>query len=149
MAEVMVEGVGLARAVKGARPEMKVSGSIGLNVWNSLAVEVLAPEFSRLTLSPELSAREVEELSAVAGSIPEPPDLEVLVQGNVEAMVAESCLLSSALGCHEAATSGDPFWGIEDETGRVFPVRADGECRTHIQNAVELSSWTSCRSSPD
>lgn len=139
VAEVMVEGVGLARAVKGARPEMKVSGSIGLNVWNSLAVEVLAPEFSRLTLSPELSAREVEELSAVAGSIPEPLDLEVLVQGNVEAMVAESCLLSSALGCHEAATSGDPFWGIEDETGRVFPVRADGECRTHIQNAVELS----------
>jgi len=139
VAEVMVEGVGLPRAVKGARPDMRVSASVGLNVWNSLSVELLAPELSRLTLSPELSAREVEDLSAVAASILDPPDLEVLVQGNVEAMVAENCLLSSAPGCEEVAASGDAFWGIEDETGRVFPVRADGEGRTHVQNAVELS----------
>ena len=121
VAEVMVEGVGLAGAVKEGRPDMRVSASVGLNVWNSLAVELLAPELSRLTLSPELSAREVEELCGRARSTSEPPDLEVLVQGNVEAMVAENCLLSSAPGCEEVAASGDPFWGIEDETGRVFP----------------------------
>ncbi len=137
--EVMVEGVGLAEMVKAMAPEMRISGSIGLNVWNSLAVEALAPEFCRLALSPELSAREVEELAARSWSISNRPDLEVLVQGNVEAAVAEDCLLSSAMGCEPVARRGEAFWGIEDETGRIFPVRRDGECRTHIFNAVELS----------
>ena len=134
--EVMVEGVGLAEVVKAEVPEMMVSGSVGLNVWNGLAVETLSPKFCRLTLSPELSYREMEELLA---AVPNRPDLEVLVQGNVEAMVAENCLLSSALGCDVVAGAGEAFWGIEDETSRVFPVRRDGECRTRIYNAVELS----------
>jgi len=133
---VMVEGVGLAEMVKTEVPEMMISGSVGLNVYNGLAVGALSPSFQRLTLSPELSFREMEELLA---RIPNRPDLEVLVQGNVEAMVAENCLLSSALGCDVVAGAGEAFWGIEDETGRVFPVRRDGECRTHVQNAVELS----------
>ncbi len=134
--EVMVDGVGLAEMVKTEVPEMKVSGSVGLNVWNSLAVEALAPSFQRLTLSPELSFREMAELLA---ALPNRPDLEVLVQGNVEAMVAENCLLSSALRCDVVAGAGEVFWGIEDETGRIFPVRMDGDCRTHVYNAVELS----------
>jgi len=137
--EVMVEGVGQAEQVISAAPEMRLSGSVGLNVWNSLAVEALAHHFCRLTLSPELSAREVEELSARSWSTQSRPDLEVIVQGNVEAMVAENCLLSSALGCRSVSGAGKAFWGIEDETGRVFPVRRDGECRTHVFNAVELS----------
>jgi len=137
--EVMVEGVGTAEAVRAQVPDIRISGSVGLNVWNSLAVEALVSSFQRLTLSPELSAREVEELAARSQSISNRPDLEVLVQGNTEAMVAENCLLSSALGCESVAGSGEVFWGIEDETGRVFPVRRDGECRTHIFNAVELS----------
>jgi len=137
--EVMVEGAGLAEAVAAVAPEMRVSGSFGLNLWNSSAVEALSQRLCRLALSAELSAPEVEELVIRSRSIPNRPDLEVLVQGNVEAMVAEDCLLSSALGCETAASSGDDFWGIEDETGRVFPLRRDGECRTHIYNAVELS----------
>ena len=136
--EVMVEGVGFAEAVASMVPDMRVSGSSGLNIWNSLAAEVLAPRFSRLALSPELSAPEVAELVVRSRRIPNRPDLEVLVQGNVEAMVAEDCLLSSALGC-DLATYGDDFWGIGDETGRIFPIRRDGECRTRVYNAVELS----------
>jgi len=137
--EVMVEGVGLAEAVRAEVPEMRISGSFGLNVWNGLAVEALAPSFQRLTLSPEISYREMEELLVRSRSIQSRPDLEVLVQGNVEAMVAENCLISSALGCDVVARGGEAFWGIEDETGRIFPVRRDGECRTHVFNAVELS----------
>ena len=137
--EVMVEGVGLAERVKSAAPEMRVSGSVGLNVWNSLAVQALAHHFCRLTLSPELSAGETEEVVARSRSIRNRPHLEVVVQGNVEAMVAENCLLSSALGCRSVSGRGEAFWGIEDETGRVFPTRRDGECRVHIFNAVELS----------
>lgn len=137
--EVMVEGVGLAEMVKAMAPEMRVSGSLGLNVWNSLTMEMLASSFQRLTLSLELSVREMEELAARSRSVPNRPDLEVLVQGSVEAMVAEDCLLSSALGCGPVEGAGEAFWGIEDKTGRIFPVRRDGECRTHIYNAVELS----------
>ncbi|HII06149.1 MAG TPA: peptidase U32, partial [Methanotrichaceae archaeon] len=95
--------------------------------------------FQRLTLSPELSAREMEKMAARSQSIANLPDLEVVVQGNIEAMVAENCLFSSVLGCESVAKSGEAFWGIEDETRRVFPVRRDGECRTHVFNAVELS----------
>jgi len=29
------------------------------------------------------------------------------------------------------------FCGIRDSTGRIFPVRSDGSCRTHVFNAVE------------
>lgn len=137
--EVMVEGSGAAEAVRAQVPDMRISGSVGLNAWNSLAVETLAPKFCRLTLSPELSAREMEELAVRSQSISNRPDLEVVVQGYIEAMVAENCLLSSALACEYVAGSGEAFWGIEDETGRVFPVRSDGECRTHVFNAVELS----------
>jgi len=137
--EVMVEGVGAAETVKAEVSEMRVSGSVGLNVWNSLTVEALASSFRRLTLSPELSAREMEKMASRSQSIPNLPDLEVVVQGSVEAMVAENCLISSALGCESVAKSGEAFWGIEDETRRVFPVRRDGECRTHVFNAVELS----------
>ncbi len=137
--EVMVEGSGAAEAVRATVPDVRISGSVGLNVWNSLAVEALAPKFCRLTLSPELSAQEMEEMAARSQSISSRPDLEVVVQGCIEAMVAENCLLSSALTCEYVAKSGEAFSGIEDETGRVFPVRRDGECRTHVFNAVELS----------
>ncbi|MGB3944110.1 MAG: U32 family peptidase, partial [Methanothrix sp.] len=46
--EVMVEGAGLAEAVAAVAPEMRVSGSFGLNIWNSIAVEALSARFSRL-----------------------------------------------------------------------------------------------------
>jgi putative protease len=29
------------------------------------------------------------------------------------------------------------FFGIRDSTGRTFPVRTDGSCRTHVFNAAE------------
>ena len=31
----------------------------------------------------------------------------------------------------------EEWYGIRDETGRLFPVRTDGACRTHIFNASE------------
>ena len=30
------------------------------------------------------------------------------------------------------------FYGIQDTTGLIFPVRLDGECRSHIFNSSEL-----------
>jgi putative protease len=62
------------------------------------------------------------------------------VQGNIEAMISEDCILQPWL--QDNANGHDPgnttFSGIRDTTGRIFPVRIDGECRSHIYNAAEI-----------
>jgi putative protease len=57
------------------------------------------------------------------------PLLEVLVQGNIEAMVTEDRLA--------ATVSDGRFLGLRDRRNRVFPLRCDSESRTYIANAVE------------
>ncbi|MFB3764279.1 MAG: DUF3656 domain-containing protein [Methanotrichaceae archaeon] len=124
---VMVEGVGAAIAVLSEVPEMAISGSMSLNVWNRLTVWQLS-QFERLTLSPELSLKQLSEL--VAGArLRSIPDLELIVQGNLEVMVTEDCLPCLAKGVAQ-------FWGLQDFK-RIFPLRIDDESRTHIFNSVE------------
>ena len=124
---IMVEGVGAAEAVLSVVPQKPVSGSMSLNIWNHLTVWQLS-QFKRLTLSPELSLEQLSEL--VAGArLRNVPELELIVQGNLEVMVTEDCLLCLARG--EAQ-----FWGLQDFK-RVFPLRIDDESRTHIFNSVE------------
>jgi len=125
---VMVSGLGAADAVRRAEPRMALYGAAGLNLWNHRAAAELAPLFLRCTASPELPADDLAGLAALAGDIPE---LEVLVQGNVEAMVTEDRLA--------AAVAGEGFLGIQDGRNRVFPLRCDSEGRTYIANAVETS----------
>ena len=65
----------------------------------------------------------------------------MIVQGSCEAMISRDCLLEPACHCHHAPAVLDeeirPFFGIQDETGHIFPFTIDGECRTHLANAVE------------
>ncbi|MDD3857285.1 MAG: DUF3656 domain-containing protein [Methanoculleus sp.] len=125
---VMVSGTGAADAVRQAEPRMNIYGAAGLNLWNHRTAAELAPLFLRCTASPELPADDLAGLAAAAGDTPE---LEVLVQGNVEAMVTEDRLA--------AAVAGEGFLGLRDGRNRVFPLRCDGEGRTYIANAVETS----------
>ena len=55
-----------------------------------------------------------------------------MVQGNLEVMVTEDCVLSLA------RKKPDPvdFWGLQDYK-RIFPLRLDEEGRTHIFNSAE------------
>jgi len=129
---VMVGGTGAADAVLHAEPRMQIFGSAGLNVWNRLSVRELGPQFRRLTLSPELSGPDLATLVAGARSLLKTPELEILVQGNLEAMVTEDCL-----PCIVSGRQTEPFFGIRDRKDRVFPLRLDGERRTYIANAVE------------
>ena len=123
----MVEGVGAAESVLSEVPEMPISGSMSLNVWNHLTVWQLS-QFERLTLSPELSLEQLSEL--VAGArLRNIPELELIVQGNLEVMVTEDCLPCLAQGKAQ-------FWGLQDFK-RIFPLRIDDESRTHIFNSVE------------
>jgi putative protease len=133
--EIMVEGIGAMKAVHNATPEMKISGSAGLNVWNSFSVRTLSPYFRQLTLSPELSAEEMAELVAGAHSKEDCPQLEIIVQGNMETIITEDYLPSAAM--RPQSFSKKSFMGLRDSRRKVFPLWVNGDCRTHILNSVE------------
>ena len=128
---VMVSGTGAADAVRRAEPRMGLVGAAGLNIWNHRAARALAPLFLRCTASPELAAADLARLAETTGDSPE---LEVLVQGNMEAMVTEDRLVAAITG----EEPGNRFLGLQDRRGHVFPLRSDSESRTSIANAVEL-----------
>ncbi|WAC04179.1 MAG: U32 family peptidase [Methanoregula sp.] len=137
---VMVDSTGAAAAIRDMVPEMQLAGSAGLNVFNHLTVKSLSPWFFRLTLSPELSGDEIRDLVSLARREGCTARFELIVQGNAEAIVSADCLLQPHIRC--TAGKGDcqgpgTFFGIRDNTGRIFPVRTDGACRTHVFNAVE------------
>jgi putative protease len=136
----MVESAGAADAVRRSTPGMKICGSAGLNIFNHLTVRHLAPRFSLLTISPELSGAEIGDLIRLARADPCDTRLELVVQGCTEAMVSEDCILQPLLACKNDCpqnVTSRAFFGIRDSTGRTFPVRTDGSCRTHVFNAAE------------
>jgi putative protease len=134
----MAENPGAARALNACEPGLAIAGAAGLNVFNHQSACRLAPVFRSLTLSPELSGNECRDLVRLARSGGCRIPFSVIVQGTGEAMITEDCLLEPLQRCrHQAGDTGTAFFGIRDTTGHLFPVRADGECRTRIGNAVE------------
>ena len=129
---IMVENVGDVVAVSAARPKARIYGASGLNVWNHLTIQALAPDLQRLTLSPELSRDQLACTVAAARKLGNVPKLELMVQGNLEVMVTEDCVPSLA---RKKPEPGD-FWGLQDFK-RTFPIRVDDEGRTHIFNSAE------------
>jgi putative protease len=140
IAEVMVENYGTAHALTHFHPASVLFGSIGLNIFNHEAVRHLPSRFGSVTLSPELSRDEIRLLIHAARLVDRSPSFALIVQGSIEAMVSENCILRPWLPCNreagDAYTSG--FFGIMDATGHMFPVRIDGECRSHIYNSAEI-----------
>ena len=140
--ECMVDGMGAFHAIRSRMLDMHLSGSVGLNIFNHRSVIALAnPPFRLLTLSPELSLKEIALLVTAARHAGNTTDLALIVQGTIEAMISEDCVLEPIRHClctsQSAERTGAAVYGIRDETGRIFPVRVDAECRTHIGNAVE------------
>jgi putative protease len=138
--EVMVENRGTAQALMQCLPASVLFGSIGLNIFNQEAVRHIPSRFGSVTLSPELSRDEIRLLihgARLRGSL---PSFALIVQGSIEAMVSENCILQPWLPCNRKAGDTDTsgFFGIMDATGHTFPVRIDGECRSHIYNSAEI-----------
>jgi U32 family peptidase len=136
----MVENCGAAYALWHLDQNLTLSGSTGLNIFNHEAVQALSSLSGQLTLSPELSRDEIGTLIHAARLRGLANRFAFFVQGTSEAMISEDCLLQPWSGCSgkEHAHGTARFSGIRDSTGRIFPVRVDGECRTHIYNASEL-----------
>jgi putative protease len=129
---IMVENVGDVQAVMAAQPKARIYGASGLNVWNHLTMQSLASHLQRLTLSPELSRDQLACTVAAARQTDGAPELELMVQGNLEVMVTEDCVPNLA---RRKPEPGD-FWGLQDFK-RIFPLRLDEEGRTHIFNSTE------------
>jgi putative protease len=138
--EYMVENCGAAYALMQTDLNPALCGSTGLNIFNSQSVQALSPPFGLLTLSTEISRDEIRILIRAAQSRGLTTRFALIVQGNIEAMVSEDCILQPWLTCNskEPGPGNTTFTGIMDTTGHIFPVRIDGECRSHIYNAAEI-----------
>jgi putative protease len=132
---IMAENLGLAEAVREKNPELRLYGGQGLNVFNHATALSLAPPYSCLTLSPELSGTRIRSLLAsVAGKGLE---FEVIVQGNLLAMVSRDDLLGTVLPGTGFSLDSFPLYGLKDRTGRIFPVDRDSMGRSRIWNSAE------------
>ena len=136
--DVMADTVGTAWTLRQEIPGLVLHGSAGLNIFNHASVQLYRDMFSELTLSPELSSDEIGILVAAARARGKDPGLVMIVQGSIESVISEDCLASAfPAGPGQTPAGGPAGFGIRDETGRIFPVYTDSQCRTHIMNAVE------------
>ena len=149
IAEVMVENWGTAHALTQCLPASVLFGSIGLNIFNHEAVRRLPSRFGSVTLSRNYRVMRSRLLIHGARLGGCSPSFALIVQGSVEAMVSENCILQPWLPCNRKAgdTGTSGFFGIMDATGHTFPVRINGECRSHIYNSAEFALLTISRHS--
>ncbi len=114
------------------------------NAFNSRTLDVLTGMGAgSITVSPELT---LEEIAGMSGGY----DIECLVQGCVQLMISEHCLIGGIKGCsnpkRDKQVNGgfmgdrpcDTPYAIRDEKDFTFPVAQDSLCRTHIYNSREL-----------
>lgn len=137
---VQLNSTGPVSELSDAVPGLPLYGGTGLNVFNHLAAIHLCPSFAQVTLSPELGAPDVERLVTLVRNAGNGPALEVIAQGNLEVMITADCLriLDRPHGSDSCAVPDEHrFLGMKDAKGRLFPVRTDAFCITHIRNAVE------------
>lgn len=137
--EIMVDGIGAAKAVSNLNSQINIFASAGLNIWNYKSIEELKNIFKGFTVSPELSKDEIKLLALNVESRKIDTKLEFLVQGNLESIVSKDCM--PRIAGNKVFKKGDrrkTFLGIEDIKNHLFPLRLDNECRTHILNSVEL-----------
>jgi len=134
---IMVDGLGAAIGIKEFNQNIELSGSAGLNIWNKNSVLTLSKFFDTLTPSAELSRDELGSVISNSRIHDVENGFEIVVQGNVDAMISKDCLLSIIPESKNENTT-DHFWGIQDEKRQIFPVKIDSEGNTHVLNSVEL-----------
>ena len=135
--KIMVDGLGAAIGIKKFNRNIVVYGSAGLNIWNKNSVLTLAKFFDTLTPSAELSKDELRNVISNSRIRGVENAFEIVVQGNVDAMISKDCLLSVVPESKNENITNQ-FWGIQDEKRQIFPIKIDSEGNTHVLNSVEL-----------
>ncbi|PKL66245.1 MAG: hypothetical protein CVV28_11640 [Methanobacteriales archaeon HGW-Methanobacteriales-1] len=154
---IMVGSPGLASYLHKNHPQWKVYGSSALNIWNNQSISHVSPLFSLLTLSPELSINDIKpllnkDLIVSNNSRSDKPrqtnlnpiDLEIIVQGSLESIVSQECILSSNLLSNSQfnlikENNKDNFFvGLKDVKNQIFPLKISADCQSIIQNSAEV-----------
>ncbi len=103
-----------------------------------------------MTLSPELSLRDIESVfknfddkTTENSSLTQ---LEIIVQGNLESMVSQQCILSENLLSSsqmeiikEKNQQGNLFLGLKDSKNQIFPLKISSDGQTILKNSTEVS----------
>lgn len=95
---VIVQDLGLLRAIRESLPHVRIHASTQLNTHNSMTAEVLASlGVSRVTLAREMSSAEIAHIVA-ATSV----EIECFVHGALCVCYSGQCLMSSLIGRRSA-----------------------------------------------
>jgi len=97
-----------------------------LNVFNRLSMDFFMDFSDRVTLSPELTLKEIEELASCGPA-------ECIIHGFFPLMVSEHDLVGGLF----SGKRPDKLF-LKDEKGYEFPVITDTHNRTYIMNSREL-----------
>ena len=124
--EALVGNLGHAMLAKSAG--MRVRGDFGLNVFNSLSMEMVRQAgFVSATASFELRIAQIRDLSKTI-------DTEMIVYGRLPLMVSDQCVIRHSSGRCTCSTPAQ----MADRMGAVFPVVKEFGCRNVIYNAHKL-----------
>ncbi|MDP1551894.1 MAG: U32 family peptidase [Methanobacteriaceae archaeon] len=128
-----------------------VYGSSALNIWNRESISHLSSNFGLLTLSPELSLNDIKSIQeyfkygkSKTPNLKSPEkiaQLEVMVQGNLESLISQECLLSRdllSISQKKFFKEDNKFFGIKDAKNHVFPLKISPDGQTIIQNSAEV-----------
>ncbi len=135
--------LGLVAELGGAGRD--VIADYGVNAFNQrTAEELFALGASRITASVELTADEIEALTAPWSGA----GFDVMLHGRPEGMTIEHCVLSAAFDrvvttCRDLCVQKHPDVQLTDPTGYTFPVATDSACRNRLlhSRAVDGSEF--------
>ena len=124
--EALVGNLGHAMLARNAG--MYVRGDFGLNVFNSLTMEMIRQAgFLSATASFELRLAQIRDLSKTI-------DTEAIVYGRLPLMVSDQCVIQHSSGRCSCQTPAQ----MADRMGAVFPVVKEFGCRNVIYNTHKL-----------
>ena len=118
----------LGHAMLARQAGMHVRGDFGLNVFNSLSLDMIRQAgFVSATASFELRIAQIRDLSKTL-------DTEMIVYGRLPLMVSDQCVIRHSSGRCACQTPAQ----MADRMGAVFPVVKEFGCRNVIYNTHKL-----------
>ena len=119
--------------------DVPIWADYSFNTYNDVALTFLDNyKMQGAVVSPELNFKQIKQLVNAS-----PIELECMVQGTMELMVSEYCVLGSFLGnldkgkCSAPCTKNS-YW-LCDRKQAKFPIVTDQFCHMHLLNAKELN----------
>ncbi len=101
-------------------------GDFSFNAANSQALTVLAEDLEDITLSFELTLRQIRQL-------PKPLPAGIIVYGRLPLMETKNCFIRNFNDCKKEKGAI-----LTDRTGRSFPIGCDYGCRNVLFNSTPL-----------